>query len=76
MQVMADPERYRVTLTTGGAVVMQGEWFIRETGERKFRSWIGSYGGAPGARVALAELAELAADGSWVELKAWPDGEA
>ncbi|WP_406100854.1 hypothetical protein OG698_01060 [Streptomyces sp. NBC_01003] len=52
---------------------MQGEWSIRETGERKFRSWIGSYGSVPGARVALAEQA---ADGSWVELKAWPDSTA
>ncbi|MFE5681709.1 hypothetical protein [Streptomyces sp. NPDC056512] len=67
---MASLERYRVTLTTGGAVVMQGEWPIRETGERKFRSWIGSYGSMPGARVALAEQA---GDGVWVELKAWPD---
>ncbi|MFD7204377.1 hypothetical protein [Streptomyces sp. NPDC059893] len=72
MQVIATLG-YRVTLTTGGAVVMQGEWSIRETGERKFRSWIGSYGSILTARVALAEQA---ADGSWVELKAWPEDEA
>ncbi|WP_326773046.1 hypothetical protein [Streptomyces sp. NBC_01445] len=70
---MANPERYRVTLTTGGAVVMQGEWSIRETGERKFRSWIGSYGSTQGARIALAKQA---ADETWTELKAWPDGAA
>ncbi|WP_329576700.1 MULTISPECIES: hypothetical protein [unclassified Streptomyces] len=64
---------YRVTLTTGGAVVMQGEWSIRETAARKFRSWIGSYGSMPGARVALAEQA---ADETWTELKAWPDSAA
>ncbi|MCX5435558.1 hypothetical protein [Streptomyces sp. NBC_00063] len=73
VQVMANLERYRVTLTTGGAVVMQGSWSIRETGERKFRSWIGSYGSMPGARVTLAEQS---ADETWTELKAWPDSAA
>ncbi|MGW6484982.1 hypothetical protein ACWGDS_45495 [Streptomyces sp. NPDC055059] len=70
VQVMPDLERYRVTLTAGGAVVMQGAWSIRETGERKFRSWIGSYGSMPGARITLAEQV---ADGTWIELRAWPD---
>ncbi|MFF1401354.1 hypothetical protein ACFVZD_47715 [Streptomyces sp. NPDC058287] len=70
---MADPDRYRVTLTTGGAVVMQGTWSHRETGQRKFRSWIGSYGSIPGARITLAEQA---ADESWRELEAWPDSAA
>ncbi|MFG3371141.1 hypothetical protein ACGF0K_40290 [Streptomyces sp. NPDC048156] len=36
--------------------------------------WISSsYGSAPRARLALAEQA---ADGSWVELEAWPDSAA
>lgn len=70
MQSMATPERYRVTLTTGGAVVMQGEWPIRETGERKFRSWIGSYGGISEARVVLTERA---VDGVEKVLKEWPE---
>ncbi|MFG3369532.1 hypothetical protein ACGF0K_31750 [Streptomyces sp. NPDC048156] len=51
----------------------QGEWSTRETGEGKFRSWIGSYGSAPSARVALAEQA---ADESWGELKACLDTKA
>ncbi|MGW2082562.1 hypothetical protein ACWCOW_37625 [Streptomyces sp. NPDC001939] len=67
---MADLDGYRVTLTTGGAVVMQGAWPVRETGEQRFRSWIGSYGSIPGARIALAEQI---ADGPWVELNVWPD---
>ncbi|MFF1563795.1 hypothetical protein ACFVY1_09745 [Streptomyces sp. NPDC058293] len=70
MQDMAALDRYRVTLTTGGAVVMQGAWSNRETGQRKFRSWIGSYGSIPGARITLAEQA---ADESWGDLEAWPD---
>ncbi|MGW6484181.1 hypothetical protein ACWGDS_41200 [Streptomyces sp. NPDC055059] len=67
---MAARERYRVTLTTGGAVVMQGAWSIRETGERKFRSWIGSYGGISEARVVLTEMGD---DGSETVLKEWPE---
>ncbi|WP_331719925.1 hypothetical protein [Streptomyces sp. NBC_00147] len=43
------------------------------TAEREFRSWIGSYSAVPSARIALAEQA---ADSTWTELKAWPDGEA
>jgi hypothetical protein len=43
------------------------------TAERKFRSWIGSYSAVPSARIALAEQA---ADATWTELKAWPDGGA
>lgn len=69
MQGMATPG-YRVTLTTGGAVVMQGEWAVRETGERKFRSWIGSYSGIAEARVVLTEMSE---DGAETVLKAWPE---
>ncbi|MFI9774037.1 hypothetical protein ACIHCV_04825 [Streptomyces sp. NPDC051956] len=45
----------------------------RETGQRKFRSWIGSYGSIPGARITLAEQA---ADESWSDLEAWPDSAA
>ncbi|MFE2737250.1 hypothetical protein [Streptomyces sp. NPDC059349] len=70
MQLMAALERYRVTLTTGGAVVMQGEWSIRETGERKFRSWIGSYGGIAEARVVLTEMGD---DGAETVLEEWPE---
>ncbi|MFE2991152.1 hypothetical protein [Streptomyces sp. NPDC059262] len=66
---MADLERYRVTLTTGGAVVMQGAWSVRETGERKFRSWIGSYGGISEARVVLIEMGD---DGAETVLEEWP----
>ncbi|MCX4647970.1 MULTISPECIES: hypothetical protein [unclassified Streptomyces] len=67
---MADPERYRVTLTTGGAVVMQGAWAIREIGELKFRSWIVSYGGISEARVVLTERG---VDGVEKVLKEWPE---
>ncbi|MER5952377.1 hypothetical protein [Streptomyces sp. NPDC001893] len=67
---MADLDRYRVTLTTGGAVVMQGAWSIRGTGERKFRSWIGSYGGISEARVVLTEMSD---DGAETVLEEWPE---
>ncbi|WP_133305499.1 hypothetical protein [Streptomyces sp. AcE210] len=67
---MAELDRYRVTLTTGGAVVMQGAWSNRETGQRKFRSWIGSYGGISEARVVLTERA---VDGVEKVLMEWPE---
>lgn len=41
---------------------MDGRWASHDTAERKFRSWTGSCGCMPGARVALAEQAT---DGSW-----------
>ncbi|MFH8737184.1 hypothetical protein [Streptomyces sp. NPDC017964] len=67
---MTDLDRYRVTLTTRGAVVMQGAWSNRETGQRKFRSWIGSYGGISEARVVLTERA---VDGVEKVLMEWPE---
>ncbi|MCX4647963.1 MULTISPECIES: hypothetical protein [unclassified Streptomyces] len=70
MQDMTDLDLYRVTLTTGGAVVMQGAWSNRETGQRKFRSWIGSYGGISEARVVLTERA---VDGVEKVLMEWPE---
>ncbi|WP_331720042.1 hypothetical protein [Streptomyces sp. NBC_00147] len=69
-----DDGRYRLTLTTtAGRTVIDGRWSNRATAERKFRSWIGSYSAIPSARIALAVQA---ADATWTELKAWPDGEA
>ncbi|MGW8679690.1 hypothetical protein ACWGNN_01235 [Streptomyces sp. NPDC055817] len=67
---MDDPERYRLTLTSDGAVVMQGWWSDRATGERKFRSWIGSYSGIAGARITLTERLE---DETEQVLQSWPD---
>ncbi|MFE5199040.1 hypothetical protein ACFQ93_35995 [Streptomyces sp. NPDC056601] len=66
--------RYRLTLTTTAEpTVMDGRWSSLATEERKFRSWIGSYSAIPSARIAPAEQA---ADATWTELKAWPDGRA
>jgi hypothetical protein len=68
---VTDQKRLRLTLstTTNGQVTL-GDWFSLETAERKFRSWIGSYGSMPGARIMLAEQA---ADETWIELRAWLD---
>ncbi|MFG3364687.1 hypothetical protein ACGF0K_06890 [Streptomyces sp. NPDC048156] len=65
---------YRLTLTTTGVgTVMDGRWIDLATALRKFRSWLGSYGSMPGARI---ELSVQTADGTWIELRAWPDGTA
>ncbi|MFE4574085.1 hypothetical protein ACFRLW_21125 [Streptomyces sp. NPDC056728] len=63
---------YRLTLTTpADGTVMDGRWDAPATAERKFLSWIGSYGSMPGAHITLAEQAHA---GTWGELKTWPDG--
>jgi hypothetical protein len=67
------PERYRLTLTSDGAVVMQGEWSSPATAERKFTSWIGSYSGIAGARIVLTEQG---GDGAERMLNEWPEDDA
>ncbi|MFD4653809.1 hypothetical protein [Streptomyces sp. NPDC058441] len=65
---MDEPKRYRLTLTTThDGTVMDGRWVDLATAGRKFRSWIGSYGSMPGARI---ELTKQAADDTWIELRA------
>ncbi|MFF1401264.1 hypothetical protein ACFVZD_47205 [Streptomyces sp. NPDC058287] len=45
-----------ITLTTpANGPVMNGWWSSRATAERKYRSWIGSYGSMPGACFTLVE---------------------
>ncbi|HEY9370438.1 hypothetical protein [Streptomyces sp.] len=66
---MDDPERYRLTLTSDGAVVMQGWWSNRATGERKFISWVGSYSAISDARIVLTEQDD---DGTERVLQQWP----
>lgn len=70
---MDDPERYRLSLTSDGAVVMQGEWSSRATAERKFTSWIGSYSGIASARIVLTEQG---ANGAERMLSEWPEDDA
>jgi hypothetical protein len=68
-----DLERYRLTLTSDGAVVMQGWWPDRATGERKFLSWVGSYSAISDARIVLTERGD---DGTERVLQQWPTGDA
>lgn len=65
-----DDQRYHLTLTTlADGTLMHGWWSSRATADRKYRSWIGSYGSMPGARIVLAE--RLEGDREQV-LKSWP----
>ncbi|QIB49562.1 hypothetical protein [Streptomyces aureoverticillatus] len=65
---MTDPQRYRVTLSNSGTPIAQGWWGDHGSADRKFRSWIGDYGGRPGTHIELAER-----DGyDWIVLKSWP----
>ncbi|MCX5441168.1 hypothetical protein [Streptomyces sp. NBC_00063] len=70
---MDDPEHYRLTLTSDGAVVMQDWWPDRAIGERKFLSWIGSYSAVTDARIVLTERGD---DGEERVLQRWPSDEA
>ncbi|MGW6356636.1 hypothetical protein ACWFR5_15915 [Streptomyces sp. NPDC055092] len=70
---MADRQRYRLTLTTRGAVAMQGSSPDFAATDRKFRSWIGSYGTLAEAKIVLAERGH---DGTYEALKQWPTDQA
>ncbi|MGW6481295.1 hypothetical protein ACWGDS_25940 [Streptomyces sp. NPDC055059] len=70
---MTDSTRYRLTITSAGAVVMQGWWPDLAAAERKFRSWIGSYSGIPEAKIVLTERGDFGDDQI---LKQWPDDQA
>ncbi|MFF5939038.1 hypothetical protein [Streptomyces sp. NPDC012508] len=48
-------------------LAMSGEWADRSTAERKYRAWIGEYGGTGG----VASLVEEAADGTRRVLDTW-----
>lgn len=59
--------RFHLTLSVAGRPVMHGWWSAESTARGKFRTWIGSYGGLPGARVVLAD------EETGGVLAEWPD---
>ncbi|MGV2914685.1 hypothetical protein [Streptomyces alfalfae] len=61
---------FRVILSTNGRPVMYGWWRKRSVADRKFTSWIGEYSTIADARVVLEEQA---ADGTWKQVRVWPD---
>ncbi|WP_329579804.1 hypothetical protein [Streptomyces sp. NBC_01361] len=69
---MADPKRYRLTLTSAGAVVMQGWWPDLASAERKFTSWIGSYSAIAEVKIVLSERGGE----NYEAMKQWPDDQA
>ncbi|MEU3613555.1 hypothetical protein ABZ725_14725 [Streptomyces sp. NPDC006872] len=50
-----NPDRYHLTLTAGGRPVMHGWWASETTARAQFTTWIGSWGGLPGAQVTLVD---------------------
>jgi hypothetical protein len=62
-----NPERYHLTLTSAGRMVMQGWWGSEAVARRQFTTWIGERGSMPDARITLVD--EEAA----VVLTTWPD---
>jgi hypothetical protein len=63
------PERYHLTLTTGGRRALNGWWPDEETARRKAIRWIGEYGNLPDPRVTLVD------EETGVVLTEWPDEE-
>lgn len=49
---------------------MYGWWRERRIADRKFSAWIGDYSGTPDVGVLLEEQNT---DGTWRQVKAWPD---
>ncbi|WP_141203518.1 hypothetical protein [Streptomyces griseorubiginosus] len=50
-----DPQRFHLTVSSGGRPVMHGWWSREATARDKFRDWIGAYGAMPAARLLLVE---------------------
>lgn len=50
---MPDPERFHLTLTSGGRRVQQGWWGSEAVARGKFTEWVGS--GVADARVTLVD---------------------
>lgn len=60
-------ERYHLTLTVDGRLVMQGWWGVRAVADRKFASWVGEHGSETGARITLVD------EDAGATLTTWPD---
>ncbi|MFE4678211.1 hypothetical protein [Streptomyces sp. NPDC056723] len=67
---MDDQTQYRLTLLSGGRMVMEGTWFDAAVADRKFRSWIGDYSGLKDTRIVLEE--QVGPAGEWLVVKTWP----
>lgn len=61
-------ERYHLTLTSSGRLVMQGWWGNHAVAAGKFRRWIGEHGTLPDPRVTLVD------EEADTVLTTWPDG--
>jgi hypothetical protein len=52
-----DSERFHLTLSSAGRLVMQGWWGKLSTAEHQYLSWIGLWGSIDDALIVLAEPA-------------------
>lgn len=64
-------DRYCLTLTIQGRIIMRGWWSGLPTADRKLAAWVGERGGVEGTRITLTDEADEADDGR--VLKTWPD---
>ncbi|MGW7380720.1 hypothetical protein [Streptomyces sp. NPDC054794] len=62
---MTDSQRYHLSLTCDGRLIMHGWWGNEATARRKWTSWIGERGAMPGARIPLTDEAAGAALANW-----------
>ncbi|MFJ5157123.1 hypothetical protein ACIQCF_37485 [Streptomyces sp. NPDC088353] len=64
---MDDSQRFYLTVTAAGRLVMQGWWGSEATARRKFSLWAGEYGTMSGARITLID------EGQGQTVTTWPD---
>ncbi|MFJ6564694.1 hypothetical protein ACIQMV_33540 [Streptomyces sp. NPDC091412] len=62
---MGDSQRFYLTVTAAGRLVMHGWWGSETTARRKFSSWVGEYGSMPGARITLTDEQQGSVLTSW-----------
>jgi hypothetical protein len=62
-----NPDRFHLTLTSAGQVVMQGWWSVEATARGMLPVWVGSWGELPDARITLVD------EDTGTVLTEWPE---
>lgn len=55
MAAVDEAQRFHLTVTSAGRLVVQGWWGSEATARRTYLSWVGEYGSMPDARITLID---------------------